>query len=400
MKIEENTNHAAGTGVRSYRVAVGLLLLLIVYGSLYPFTWNFERPQNFILLGSVGLIDVVENVILFLPLGWLLAWHCSGRRRQWISYGAWFLIALVVATVLQLLQKYLPRTPALSDIVFNMVGYVMGWWAGLISVHRLDRVLQHHPNLRSADRFALLMFGVWLVAELFPLIPTFAVSSVVDNVKSLWQQDAWQPRRMVLHVGMTAIGLEALAHLVRSVALGHLTRWLAGIATLGMLAGKFVVIGQSPGFSVVLGIVGGALIWWGMDHARESRRLTMLLLGALGSYLVHALWPLRWRDPPEPMHWLPFASALSNSIESVVTSVAFECLCFGAIIWSAVRMGALLPGLTLSTAVLAFACEWTQRYLPTRTPEITSAFLALGMGWLVASLSQTRQRKQIYSRYS
>jgi VanZ family protein len=390
MKVNENANHAAGAGARSFQISVGLLLLLIAYGSLYPFTWHLEQPQDFIWLGPIGLIDVLENALLFLPLGLLLAWHYSSRRRQWIGFAAWLLIALAVASVLQWLQKYLPRTPALSDIVFNMVGHVVGWWLGMISSYRLDRVLLRHQNLRSADRFALLMIGIWVVAELFPLVPAFAVSSVVDNVKSLWQQDAWQPRRMLLHAGMTVIGLEALAQLVRSISSGHMSRLLVGIIVLLILAGKFVVIGQSPGPAVVFGIVGGSLVWWGMDHAEGNRRLTMLLVVAAGSYLLHAIWPLQWRDLPEAMHWLPFASALSNNIESVVTSVAFECLCFGAIIWSAVRMGGLVPGLTLSTAVLAFACEWTQCYLPTRTPEITSPLLALGMGWLVAALGQTQ----------
>jgi len=396
MNVKENANAAAGASARSYWISVGLLLLLIAYGSLYPFTWNLEYPQDFIWQGPIGLIDALENVMLFIPLGWVLGWHYAGRRRQWMSFSGWFLTAFVVAAVLQWLQKYLPRIPALSDLVFNMVGHVVGWLGGMISVHRLNRVLQRYQNLRSADRFALLMVGVWLVAELFPLIPTFAVSSVVDNVKSLWQQDAWEPRRMALHIGMTIVGLEAFAYLVRSALSGQLVRLLAGFATLGILAGKFLVIGQSPGLAVVFGIVGGSLVWWGMDHAGDDRRLTMLLVVATASYLLHAIWPLRWRDLPEPMHWLPFASALTNNIESVITSVAFECLCFGAIIWSAVRSGGLLLGMTLSTAGLAFACEWTQRYLPTRTPEITSTFLALGMGWLVAALGQTQQGTRMH----
>ena len=108
---------------------------------------------------------------------------------------------------------------------------------------------------------------------------------------------------------------------------------------------------------------------------------------ALATYLLEALWPLQWRDPPAAMSWLPFASSLSTSVQSAVTVRAFECLCFGTIIWSTVRHGALLVGMTVCTALLAFACEWTQRYLPMRTAEITSLWLALGMGWLVSVCS-------------
>ena len=79
---------------------------------------------------------------------------------------------------------------------------------------------------------------------------------------------------------------------------------------------------------------------------------------------------------------------------SVVNTVAFECLCFGAIIWSAARNGGSLSGMTVTVAILAFACEFAQRYLPGRTAEITSVLLALGMGWLVAALGPIHRFKR------
>lgn len=394
MEQNDNARHPAGAGGRNYRIGVALLLGLIVYGSLYPLAWNFAQPQDFIFRGPLGLVDVVENVILFLPLGGLLVWHYHDRPRQWRGFVIWFVIALLVAGILQWLQKYLPRTPALSDVAFNMLGFVAGWLAGMVSRNTVHRLAQRHLNLQGADRFALVMIVLWLTAELFPFIPTLDVSSVVDNVKSLWQQDLWQPRRMVLHMGMTVIGLEALTRLVRSAAAERMARPLAGVAMLGMLAGKFFIINQAPGLPVVLGIVAGAAVWRGIDQIAPTPRLWTLLVIATGSYLLHAIWPLQWSDSPNAMRWLPFASSLAGSIAAVVTSVAFECLCFGAIIWSATRNGASPGGMTVSVALLAFACEWTQRYLPTRTSEITSVLLALGIGWLIAALGNLQHVKR------
>lgn len=386
--------HPAGASRRNHRIAVGLLLSLIVYGSLYPFAWNFAQPQDFIFWAPLGLVDVVENVILFLPLGWLLAWHYHGQGGQRAGFVAWFPIALIVAGILQWLQKFLPRTPALPDIVFNMLGFTAGWLAGMISGSSLNRLSRRYLNLHAADRFALVMVVLWVAAELFPFIPTLDRSSVVDNVKSLWQQDLWQPRRMLLHMAATVIGLEALAHLIRSVAEEHLVRLLAGIATLAILGGKFVIIYQAPGLAVILGIAAGAAVWQGIDRMEERPRLWTVLAIATAAYLLHAIWPLQWNDRPGAMHWLPFASSLSGSIESVANTVAFECLCFGAIIWSAARNGGSLGGMTVTVAILAFACEFAQRYLPGRTAEITSVLLALGMGWLIAALSPIQHFKR------
>ena len=139
------TSHAfPPTSEGSYRIAVVILLALITYGSLYPLTWNFDQPQDFIYFGPVGIIDVMENVLLILPLGFLLGWHLNDCQRRLLHFWKWFVVVMVVASVLQWMQKYLPRTPAASDILFNMVGYVLGWWAGRFSARTMNSVVERH----------------------------------------------------------------------------------------------------------------------------------------------------------------------------------------------------------------------------------------------------------------
>ena len=271
-----------------------------------------------------------------------------------------------------------------------MAGFVLGWGAGRVARWRVGHLLSRHQGWEDADRFTLALIALWWVAELYPLIPTLDVSSVAHNVKSLWQQAWWEPRRMLLHAGMTVMGLAAVAHLARSAHLAQRARPLALLATGAVLAGKIVVVGQSPGMAVVLGIAGGWALWRGMDQWMPRRCWTVTAWVALATYLLDALWPWAWRYPPADMAWVPFASSLSTSVEGAVAARAFEGLCFGAILWGTVRNGALLRGMSISTAMLALACEWMQRYLPTRTAEITAVFMALGMGWLLSACSQKR----------
>ncbi|MBH2044639.1 MAG: VanZ family protein [Comamonadaceae bacterium] len=376
-------------------VALALVLLLIVYGSLYPFRWNFSDPQAFIWSGRIGLVDLVENIVLFLPLGGLLGWAGQGRPRKWVFFAAWLVVSLAVASALQWLQKYLPRTPALSDVVFNMAGFVLGWGAGFVARWRAGHLLGRHHGWADADRYTLVLIALWWVAELYPLIPTLDVSSVAQNVKSLWQQNLWQPRRMLLHGGMAVIGLSAVAQLARTAHLAHRARTWALVAALVVLTGKFVVVGQSPGTAVVLGIGGGWLLWRWLDTWAPGARWAATAWVALATYLLDAIWPWAWRTPPADMAWMPFASSLSTWVQSAVTARAFECLCFGAMLWSTVRNGALVGGMTICTAVLALACEWTQRYLPTRTAEITSVLLAIGMGWLLSVCTTVRKPRKL-----
>jgi hypothetical protein len=195
---------------------------------------------------------------------------------------------------------------------------------------------------------------------------------------------------MLSHVGMTVIGLSAVAHLARTAHMSHHARQAALMAAMAVLAGKFIVVGQSPGMAVVAGIVAGLALWRLMEQWADGPRWTSTAFVALFTYVLEAIWPWEWRDPPADMAWMPFSSALSTSVQSSIAARALECLCFGAIIWSTVRNGAGLGSLTVCTAVLAFVCEWTQRYLPTRTAEITPVLLAIGMGWLVSACAAKR----------
>mgnify|MGYP003584994831 CR=1 FL=1 len=64
---------------RGLPVALALVVLLVAYGSLFPFQWNFNAPQAFIWSGRIGLVDLIENISLFVPLGGLLGWAGLGR---------------------------------------------------------------------------------------------------------------------------------------------------------------------------------------------------------------------------------------------------------------------------------------------------------------------------------
>ena len=109
-----------------------------------------------------------------------------------------------------------PARLPLSDVVFNLVGFVLGWSAGRVARWRVGHLLKRHQGWEGADRYTLVLIALWGVTGLYPLIPTLDVSSVAHNVKSLRQQELWQPRRRMLHPCMALIGLAAAAHLARS----------------------------------------------------------------------------------------------------------------------------------------------------------------------------------------
>lgn len=391
---DEGATVPSGPSSRSsapgYRVTLVLLVALIAYGSLYPFTWQFDRPREFVLLGPVGRVDLVENIVLFLPLGCVLGWRGAASKRHFATFAGWFTFCAVFAAVLQWLQIYLPRTPALSDVLFNLVGYVLGWGIGTTGATLLASRVARRAGWTEADHRGTLLVVLWIVAELYPLVPSLDVSTVWHNVKSLWQQELWQPRRLLEHAGMTVIGLEAFGVLWRSIGQRSAQRLLVASAAFLVLCGKFVMVHQQPGMAVVLGIVLGATAWCLVASCADRVRAYSVLAVAATTYLIHALAPYDWQWPPGEMHWIPFRSALETGIVRVGGTLAFESLCFAAIVWSAVRLGASAAVMTALAAGLALAAEAAQLFLPGRTAETTSVVMAGLAGWAVAALRPPR----------
>src|SRR5947209_6812024 len=114
-----------------------LLLLataLIVYGSLFPWRFDFDATGDpfFVLLHSwphawnrFALRDVVFNFVLYVPVGALVV--LSFRRRGAAALAAGAIFGLLLSGCMELLQAYVPgRDPSMSDVASNTAGAIAG----------------------------------------------------------------------------------------------------------------------------------------------------------------------------------------------------------------------------------------------------------------------------------
>ncbi len=108
--------------------------LLILLATLYPFNFSFSDRFS---LGDIfasfnnasSFEDQVNNVLLFMPLGFCLS---SGLQRLKITTILQILIIVLISASLsltvELLQVFLPsRTPTPADIMNNSLGGFFGW---------------------------------------------------------------------------------------------------------------------------------------------------------------------------------------------------------------------------------------------------------------------------------
>lgn len=121
-----------------WRLLVGALWLvpvaaLTLRGGEVDVEWLAEIPRLCVICGTRGTADAILNVVLFLPLGFVL----GGRRRAAVVAIA---VGGAIALGIELLQTALPgRHPSPADVVLNATGAGLGTLVHSVVVARISR---------------------------------------------------------------------------------------------------------------------------------------------------------------------------------------------------------------------------------------------------------------------
>lgn len=140
-------------------VITGLGVLAILLATLWPTPAGARpaatTPPLCLLCGGQGLVDVILNVLLFLPAG-------IGLRSLGWSVGRTTLAGLGLSLAVELLQfAAIPgRDASLSDLIFNTAGCAAGAWLATRGRPLL------RPTPAGARRLALGCGGLWIVLSL------------------------------------------------------------------------------------------------------------------------------------------------------------------------------------------------------------------------------------------
>ncbi|AVZ79789.1 hypothetical protein C3497_10335 [Zoogloeaceae bacteirum Par-f-2] len=367
---------AATAGLNRWHL---LLALLIAYGSLYPF--DFTPPDAWLpelahLLADTRLWssrgDVLGNVLLFLP--WALVSRPlagASARAQW----SLLLSGLALAAGLQVLQIALPsRDAAVSDIVWNMVGLLLGQFALAPWVGRMV------PNAVPPGRNATLawaMFGLWLANQTMPYVPSLDAAQLRIALKA-FLAPAWPSAAPLLWAFANVL---VLGHLT----LGHLSRRDALMtvlaALLGTAAARLLLVDHPVHW---LELAAGAAAWVSLLCLRSAERIAPLALAALLTAMtVAALAPFDWRAHAAAFNWQPFAAYLHGNMLGNLRELLDTVWYAAAVLWLAHAMNARLAGVGAFLVAWVLALEFTQLWIAQRsadiTPVLTTLLAVLGM---------------------
>ena len=386
---------------RAARWLLAVVLFLIVYGSLFPFGFTNSGA------GSLGEAlarlswarttrsDVAANVLLYLPFGACLGWMLAARLGGPIATVLSALAGLALSTGIEVAQVYETRRVAsLSDVFFNGVGSLSGAIVALalrsarqgLRRHRFARVLTHP----FAASLLILWVGYRLAPFALELDPSAWREALLPLASGPWFDLAGLARYLLpwLIVGQA----------LRTVQRGDRVQVTLLATMAGLLAGLIVVSGKAL-VAVEIVAMALALPLGGLLGALGEARSALLLAFALAvMVVVDGLAPFDFALDPAGFGFIPFEGPLVRYRATNLGDMFQKCFTYGALVWLLARSGQRVLTATLLAAVVVFAVELLQVWLPGRSADITDPLLVFAAGGLLAMFEDQRSGPSFASR--
>lgn len=304
----------------------------VVYGSLVPLefqpmpleqAWREIRSIPFLRLGIGSRADWVANILLFVPLGFLLMGLADSRRIGLRTLAALGVLAVCVAASagIEFVQLFFPpRTVSQNDILAEGLGALAGVVLWLIYGRALRRWLDHWQAERSPASLAARLLGVYLAGLFFyNVLPLDLTISPVEIYHK------WQSGRVsllpfsALPRQPAELAYELLTDVAIWVPVGLLLvvsgrrrplaawTWTIGAAVLLETVQFFVYTRVTDTTDLVTAAVGGGLgVALGARSAAQGRSR-----GRTGGLFVPQwVWPalalLGWSLFLAALFWYPF----------------------------------------------------------------------------------------------
>lgn len=408
-----------GEGMNPARPLWAMFSLFVVYLTTIPFSFDLgsldvaARLQRVnwhplgVRYGAFPTGDIVQNILLFMPFGFL-GYVSLVDKRSPVKLALIVLLGADLSALVEFLQIFTyTRWSALSDVIFNTLGTA----AGVAVAHRMRgwvagiRVRADYRRIFDApSAFPALVFaGLAVVGILVPF--DFGIAELA------WRQELSALRASFLRLDRPDDELLIfirflLASLFACRLAGELgarrpilsVAAVLGLGAVVIEAAQLIIKSRDPSFqdaaTALLGVCAGAIasLFPGFrEHPRKWGALAAA--GVLASAAMTALHPFRFADAHAGFHWIPFMSeyadtnfaALTNFIE---TSLAWFPLGFllGYFFPGSRRPAALSLVLTVA---LSFGVEIAQGLVAGRSAHITDV-IGAAMGCLAGSLVLTR----------
>ena len=373
-----------------------LLLLLavsfIVYGSLYPGTFQPERttiPDAYSLLihswpqtlSRSLAVDFILNILIYIPVGLLGLVNLPGGSRI-VRTVTPVCFAFLLSASMELLQAFIPtRVTSLPDLLANTFGAMLGVAVGRLFTEWLGNRLSLYAAGLYRQPGAGLLLALWISAQCFPFIPGIGLyqlhSKLVQLLSVEWSLLPWKILSSASGGLAAMVAFEVLA--------SGVAQW-SPLLPLLLLSCRFLIHDQYPSVGDVAGTACAAIVGSTLLHNSPYRKIAAAAL-LLFSILMGGLAPFDFQSTASQFSWMPFKVSLESGSWENATAVLFaKSFKYGAAVWLLFRCGISFLRAGIAVAILLGLIEWIQIFLPGRSAELTDPFLCLVLAvslWLL-----------------
>ena len=370
-----------------HRRVLGIVVALILYGSLYPwqfFARNYGRSPLWILLHAwpsaidrYQIWDVAVNITLYVPLGIFGFLAVSSRAPRLMRVLAPVALAVVLSASIEMLQLFDDsRSCSAADLVSNVTGAAAGIVAGAVYRVRLQRFLEAEgPASLLRPSGALLLLSCWLAYQLFPLFPVWGRTNLFHRLAALKTMAVSPVATLVVFAEWLAVAC-LLDHIRKKRTSGFLA------LLLFVVPARLILASRTLTWADIAGAVAAYAAWLYLPRIWVRRSAPFLLTGAVA---LGELAPFHFAAGhiARPFAWVPFRGLVLSTWQYGFVVLFRKSFWYGSGLWLWRSSGCSLAWTTMAAAVALFLLERAQIYLPGRTPEITDAVLAVLMGVLL-----------------
>lgn len=373
------------------RLIYAVLVLGIVYGSLYPF--NFNTPDSWDVLSDEFLTtlfakttrgDLLGNIALFVPLGVIarMIMPTKARAGDLALHGCF---ALFIAVAVQVLQLTVPsRDPALQDAAWNMLGWVIG--LGLARLITRIKPIEQKPEQQQDWIVPICLMMCWLAYDLFPYIPTIDFQGYKDALKPLFLNPVFRIDSFLTRLAAWLVFAALMNHVWGTPT----TRRLFPLVSFGSLPLKVIIFNNSLNVHAVAAVIFANIIW-AVIGSREPLPYGKIALLVIASIVVSGVLPLEYDfRHAGTFYFVPFTGALKGSMLINFLATISKVYLYGGLFWLTIQARGALTPVIIMTSLIVLMVEIIQMFSRHHTAEITDVVILILVGLIMRTLRPTR----------
>lgn len=376
---------------------VSLVVVGIVYGSLYPFAFHVPSGHEGALASFVATWrqppqsrgDLLANLLFYFPLGVLCVGPLVERFERIAVVVLTVAIGAALSLTMELTQHFVGgRVSAMSDFYLNTIGTAAGAFIGLAWGRELLTV---RIIPRDASPFAAMLLLAWLGWRLFPYEPVIDLHKYWASIKPL----VLTPSLGVYDIFRFAAMWGAVTYLIQFGL--KVEKPLLVIATVmaAVFGAKMLITDQVITLPEVIGALFAFCYLAFVLRSQPQFGARLLAAMFLLSLALERILPLQLANASKSFEWIPFFSFLHGSMAVNLQSFLQKAFLYGSGLALLTGAGLSLLSASFLEGATLLATSLLETSLAGRSAEITDTVMV----FLLAAVCQVSMSRRPPARH-